>query len=85
MPDKKKKSDMLKKAMSGSYFNGGKKTFTRPEGWEKTLKRSHFDKDKAYSGESYESIKKKKDEESGSKKRSVMLKALSNFFGGDKK
>lgn len=78
--DKKKKSDMMKKLASGNYFNGGKKTFTRPEGWEKTIQRSHFSPDKAYTGESYESIKKKDEEKSGSKKRDKMLKALSDFF-----
>lgn len=75
-----KKSDVLKALMGKKFLNGGKKTFTRPEGWEKTIKRSHFDSDKSFDGESFGSIKAKKDDESGVKQKQDMLDKLSDYF-----
>ena len=65
---------------SEKYQDGGKKPFTRPEGWEKTIKRSFFDSGKDYTGESYEDIRKKKEEESGAKKQQDTLEAISSYF-----
>lgn len=75
-----KKSDVLKKLAAKKYANGGKKTFTRPKGWEKTIQRSHFDPEKTFSGEDYEDIARKKEEESGSEKKKKMLESLKKFF-----
>lgn len=74
-----KKSELLKKMLGKKYENGGK-GFTRPEGWEKTIKRSHFDSGKAFTGENYEDIAKKKEEESGEKKKRNMLNSISDYF-----
>lgn len=58
-----------------SMFKKRKKkdeTYTRPEGWEKTTKRSYWSEDEDYAGNKYEDEKKKKDK--SYKKRS------SDFF-----
>lgn len=78
-----KKSELLKKFLGKKYDNGGK-GFTRPEGWEKTIKRSHFDSGKTFSGENYEDIARKKKEESGEEKKKTALKSISDFFNRKK-
>lgn len=40
-----------------------KKTYTRPEGWERTIARSSDDPDKDYTGQSYDSYKKEKEKD----------------------
>jgi len=75
-----KKSDALKKLLKKNYQNGGRNSFTRPEGWEKKLKRSHFDPNKSFSGEDYEDIAKKEEEKSGEKKKKDTLDKISEYF-----
>lgn len=65
----------------------GDKTFTRPEGWEKKIKRSHFDSSKNFAGESDEDVAKKYDEDSTDKEKKGFFKSLRDKFscGGIKK
>jgi hypothetical protein len=44
-----------------------KKTYSRPKDWEKTIKRSYWDKDKDYSGEKYEDNEKANEEKKRAK------------------
>jgi len=62
----------------------GKKTFTRPEGWEKTIKSKYFDDSKTFDGDSYEEMRKKKKKESTTKAKEGMFESLRRAFSSKK-
>lgn len=70
-----KKSEKLKKMFG--YKDGG---FTRPEGWEKSIKRSHFDSSKTFDGESYEDIAEAEKKKKGKVRQADFLKSISDVF-----
>jgi len=57
-----------------------KKPFTRPEGWEKTIKSSYFDDSKTYDGQKYSDMRKKEKEDSSYKKREGFFESIRNSF-----
>jgi len=62
-----------------------KKTYTRPKDWKKTIQRSHFDKDKDFTGEDYEKESEVKEKEEKRKKlrKSRFGKLIDKLTGKD--
>lgn len=65
----------LKKKLRFTKDKSGKKIkiFERPKGWEKNLKRSHFDESRDFTGKKLEEKEEKKDKK---EKKSSLLKRL---------
>jgi len=53
-----------------------KKTYTRPEGWERTIKGSAYDSDKDYTGKSYDSYKKEKEKDQYEKRKGSFFEKI---------
>jgi hypothetical protein len=66
----------------------GKKTYQRPSGWERTIKRSYWDENKDYTGEEYDEEEKAKAERERKEKaekagKGRFGKLLKRIVGGE--
>ncbi len=57
-----------------------KGTYTRPEGWEKTIARSAYGSDRDYTGKSYKSYRDEEEKKDSDKRRGSFFNKLKERF-----